>query len=327
VSVPEIDVIIPVYNGEMYLERAVLSAVRQSLPPARILICDDGSTDATPAIAQRLSQRYPQVEHLRLRHGGEGAARNSGIAVSTAPYIAFLDADDVWFPEKLEKLAAIMESSDDHTGAVYSLYTFIDEFDNEICDEVRVPTADGDIFDILLYKGNILPGSPSVVMVRRSVLENVGPFDERLFNGADWDMWLRIAAVCRFEYVSEILVYIRIHANSIQRRHMDGKQIRFFMQHLLIYDKWTDRIRRSPEFVKLLRKRALLLMLPYVFQPSRIESFYNQIMSNSEKIGQIILGRRRDLWRGLLEMLARYGLWRLRRGLMNDQRPFLDVSG
>ncbi len=320
-----VDVVIPVYNGARYLEAAVLSVVRQSLPAARIIIADDGSTDDTPAIAERLARDFATVEHLRLPHGGESAARNGGIEASRAPYIAFLDADDVWLPNKLEAQMRVFARASDRVGVVHSAYIHIDENGDVLHDAfVFPPKKRGNIFRELLLENYVVSGSASSVVVRRDVLDRVGRFDERLFHGADWDMWIRLASVADFDFAEEPLVQIRIYGNSVQRQNAKRRALDFFLQHLIIFGKWTDVIAQSPAFRLHLRKRALLLLLPSILEPQRVEAFYRALESHDNPLARSLFKSRADLWLALGEMLGRYGIWRLRRHLLNDRRSFFE---
>lgn len=318
-----VDVVIPVYNGARFLEEAVRSATSQTLSPARILICDDGSTDETPQIAQRLAAEFGNVEHLRLPHGGEASARNGGIAASTAPYIAFLDADDVWLTRKLEVQMAVFADADERVGVVHSSYEHIDEFGKNIAGETIVPPKRrGDIFRHVLLEDYVVSGSASSVVVKREVLDRAGPFDERLFHGADWDMWIRLAAQAHFDYAPESLVKIRVHGNSIQRFNAKSRALDFFLQRMLVLDKWERIVLSDPEFRSKLRSRALLLLLPTIAEPRRIDAFYKALVAHNGTLGHSLFKNRGDLWFALFHMLGRYGVWRLRRQLWNDRRPF-----
>lgn len=321
----DVDVVIPVYNGAKYLEAAVRSAAGQSLPAARIIIADDGSTDATPAIAERLAREFDTVEHLRLPHGGESSARNGGIDASNAPYIAFLDADDIWLPRKLEAQMRVFAEADDRVGVVHSAYVHIDENGDLLKDALVVPPKRrGNIFHQVLLENYVVSGSASSVVVRRDLLDRVGRFDERLFHGADWDMWIRLASVADFDFTEEPVVQIRIHGNSIQRQNAKRRALDFFLQHLIIFGKWDDVVASSPAFRSNLRRRALLLLLPSILEPQRIDAFYRALESHDSPLARSLFKSRGDLWLALGGMLGRYGVWRLRRHLLNDRRRFFE---
>lgn len=323
-SDPRIDVVIPVYNGARFLEKAVLSAVRQTLAPARILICDDGSTDETPEIAKRLADAFPVVEHLRLEHGGEASARNGGLRAATGDYVAFLDADDVWMPSKLQAQMDVFARADARVGVVHCGYRLIDEHGAPIEDRyVAAPSRRGDVFRDILLDDYAVSGSASAVVVRRAVLDRVGFFDERLFHGADADMWLRLAYVSHFDFAPEPLVALRVHGSSAQRVNARAKAIDFFMQQLIFYEKWQEVAGSDPAFRANLRRRALLLMLPSVTEPGRLEVLYEALRSHDSPLARSLFASRIDLWGAFAGMLGRYGLWRLRRLFLNDRSRFV----
>jgi glycosyltransferase involved in cell wall biosynthesis len=310
----EIDVVIPVYNGARYLEAAVRSVLCQTEPPARTIIADDGSQDETPAIARRLAKECASITYLPLLHRGVSAARNAGIRASTAPLIAFLDADDLWLPSKLASQLRVLKACNDDVGLVHTSYSYIDGDGNSV-DTMPVfqPTRRGDIFLPLLLEGYVVSGSASSVLVKRSVLDQAGYFDERLFHGEDWDMWLRLAAICKVDFSPEPLVVIRIHRHSAQRREPGKKSLSFFKQHLLIFSKWPQHIAARRDFTTLLRKQAALMLLATMLRPSRIEEFYRALASSEDALARSLFKNRFDLWSLLAAYVGRYLVWRVRK--------------
>jgi len=230
------DLVIPVYNGAAYLERALRSVAAQDELPASIIVIDDGSTDASAEIVKNFASPVPLRYHYK-ENGGLSSARNAGIALCTSNFIAFLDADDEWLPHKLSRQMALFRSSErENLGAVYCRYQLIDE-QGKACDETPVepdPANRGYIFERLL-DANRITGSGSGIVVKRECFQRAGSFDERLRACEDWDMWLRIAELYEFDFVPEILVRIR--------RHGDNMQVQsdfMFANMLTFYDKWSE---------------------------------------------------------------------------------------
>jgi len=123
----EIDVVIPVYNGEPYINEAIDSVLQQTFKPRRIIVVDDGSTDGTPKLLESYQTLYPTVKYVRKSNAGLSSARNVGILSSDSRYVAFLDADDVWHPTKLEKqLHVFRNKSFGNLGFIYCDYSNID---------------------------------------------------------------------------------------------------------------------------------------------------------------------------------------------------------
>lgn len=320
-QVPGIDVIIPVFNGEAYIEAAIQSVRQQTLPPERIIVVDDGSTDGTAEVVARLAHADARVLYIPRSNAGVSAARNAGIAVSSAPLVAFLDADDIWLPEKLERQLEAIERGGPETGFVHSSYFYIDQSGASLSGMlVFEPKLRGDIFIPLLLEGYVLSGSSSSVMVRREVLDRAGHFDERLFHGEDWDLWIRLARISKVDFTPEAVVGIRVHDKSAQRRAVPGRTLRFFQQQLLVYAKWEKLIGRDRRFVASLRKRAVDAVLPVLRMPSEVFMFYRGLADDESELSRAIFRSSLHFWfevgRGVLGVL----LLRMKRkaGLSDD---------
>ncbi|MFN4126620.1 glycosyltransferase family 2 protein [Pannonibacter indicus] len=294
---PGIDVIIPVFNGEAYIEAAIQSVLQQTLPPDRIIIVDDGSTDATAQVVARLAQADARVVCLPRSNAGVSAARNAGIAASSAPFIAFLDADDIWLPEKLERQMEAFDRGGSETGFVHSSYFFINGQGMRLPDRNVVPPKQrGDIFRPLLLEGYVLSGSASSVLVRRDVLDKAGHFDERLFHGEDWDLWIRLARISKVDFTPEAVVGIRVHDQSAQRRVVPGRAIRFFRQQLLVYAKWEALIGADRRFRASLRTRAVDAVLPVLRTPSEAFAFYRSLAAGESALTRSIFRNALHFW-------------------------------
>ncbi len=205
---PTVSVVIPAYNAARYVEDAVDSVLGQTFRDVEVLVVDDGSTDGTEAVLSRYGNA---IRYLRQENRGVSAARNRGIQESTGRYVAFLDADDMWFPEKLDRQIAALESSGQHR-ACYSAHV--------ICTEALTPLAvqrsvrHGSTLEDLLLRGNVV-GTPSSVLCERSLFSIVDRFDPRLSQCADWDMWVRLATITEFLYLDEPLVTYRQHGSNM----------------------------------------------------------------------------------------------------------------
>lgn len=204
-------VVIPSYNALTYLPDAINSVFAQTYRDYRIYVVDDGSTDSTRDYVESI--RDPRVVLLAKPNGGPSSARNYGIARSVERLVAFLDSDDYWYPKKLERQIALMESNS-CLGLVYAYQHTVDR------NGLRIGSCErgirGKVFEQLL-SGNLVTGSASMVLARRDVLERVGPFREELNNGEDWEMWLRIARSYEIDFVPDYLAAIRVHGTSAQQ--------------------------------------------------------------------------------------------------------------
>ncbi len=238
----EISVIIPSYNCEKYIERAINSAMIQSLVPKEIIIVDDGSTDNTRALVENLQKRTStQLTYLYKENGGLSSARNFGIKNSSTSLLAFLDSDDEWHSEKLQMQFELLASQNEtgNLGVVYCDCELIDEFGKKMF-APRSTYIDvslkGSIFNQLL-EANRVAGSGSGVLVKKECFDKVGLFDEKLTAAEDWDMWLRIAEYYSFDFVDKILVKIRRHKGNMQ-----GDAERMFKNELSLMVNWARKL-------------------------------------------------------------------------------------
>lgn len=198
-----ISVIVPTYNQAQSLARAIESVWAQGVDDVEVAVVNDGSTDETEAVLHELSGRGP-LRLINQDNLGPAAARNRGIRESHGELIAFLDSDDTWLPGKLHAQLEALQL----TGCRFSYCgtQVIDESGDVVA---RYPAQDKDSQFSELVWGNRL-ATPTVV-VQRSLLEEVGPFDESLYSGEDWDLWLRISLRARGACVPQPLVSVRGH--------------------------------------------------------------------------------------------------------------------
>ncbi|HKR02222.1 MAG TPA: glycosyltransferase [Pyrinomonadaceae bacterium] len=205
-----ISVVIPTYNQAHVLPRAVESVWAQGVPDLEIIVVDDCSTDETQSVLDSLSQKG-ELRHLRLeQNSGPAAARNRGIRESRGEWVAFLDADDYWMPGKLcAQLRVLEEGAQTPLDFAYCGVVAVDK-EGKVAAIYPAPPVE-DFMDDLLWGNQI--ATPTMI-VRRSLLEKTGLFDEALLVGEDWDLWLRIAAQARGEAVTEPLVTANYRANG-----------------------------------------------------------------------------------------------------------------
>jgi len=205
--VPQFSVVITSYNYGEFLPFALDSALCQTYRNFEIIVIDDGSTDNTEEVIKPYLADS-RIHYIRQKNAGQPKAKNRGVAECRGELIAFLDADDIWFPEKLEKQWLLF--NDSNVGVVYSRRQWIDSQGEMLPGNERVLRR-GNVLDHI-FIDNFICFSSSVV--KRDVLNEVGCFDENLPMGIDYDLWIRLAARCKFDYVDEPLVKYRTgHAN------------------------------------------------------------------------------------------------------------------
>jgi glycosyltransferase involved in cell wall biosynthesis len=207
----EVAIIIPCYNAAPYLARAIESIFAQTYRDHCIYVIDDGSTDGTEAVLQSYAGR---IVSLRQEHCGQSSARNHGIRVSESPYIAFLDADDEWLAEKLERQITLLRQAP-RTGMIYSdcLTSGSGPAAGSYFARIGIPSG-GRVFQRFLKTCEVY--TPTVV-VRRECLLDVGGFDETLPVGEDYNLWLRIAAGWDVEVIPEALAIRHVTPGSLSR--------------------------------------------------------------------------------------------------------------
>ncbi len=209
-----ISVIIPTYNRANYICEAIDSVLAQTYKNVEIIVVDDGSTDNTRDI---ISQRYnSKVTYILQNNAGPSSARNNGIKHSRGDLIAFLDSDDIWLPEKLEKQVELINQSQDIGLVSCGLYQ-IDPNGNIIGNPlIRRNYKNKSSFLKELMIHNIIGGGSSS-LIRRECFERVGFFDEEIWIGEDWNLWLRIAKNYEVKFVEEPLIKYRVHGNNLHR--------------------------------------------------------------------------------------------------------------
>jgi glycosyltransferase involved in cell wall biosynthesis len=203
-----VDVIVPCYNVESCLPRALDSVFAQTFTNFHLYAVDDGSTDDTVNILQRNAHRCSYVSQA---HGGAAAARNCGIRMSNSPLIAFLDADDEWASHKLERQVEFMTRNPD-VGLVCSLCAMRGPKEQAAVFSPDDQTRSGYLFGELVH--NCFVFTPAV-LVRRQCLEEVGLFDESLMVCEDFHLWLRIAARWKIAILPEVLAVTHARHGSL----------------------------------------------------------------------------------------------------------------
>ncbi len=206
---PRVSVIVPVHNRPAYVREAIDSALAQECPGGfEVVVVDDGSTDDTPAVLASYGDR---IRVVRQPNGGAASARNRAISESGGELLALLDSDDVWLPGKLAAQVALLDARPDAA----LLHSDVDEFFEGARSGAwtrRPPVLGGDVLRDLLRRNFV---HTMTVLMRRSVLDEVGPFDLRYPPCEDWDLWLRIAERNRFVADPERRVRTRVHAGGI----------------------------------------------------------------------------------------------------------------
>lgn len=208
---PLISVVVPAYNAAATLAETLDSVLAQTYQNIEVLVVDDGSTDATAAIALAYAQRDARVRLLEKANGGVASARNLGLAAARGEYVAPVDADDLWHPTKLAKQMAVMQAGGPELGVVYTLFRAIDRSGRVLWTQPRFQ-SEGSVLARHVFTNFVSNGSS--LLLRKDAALAVGGYDTTLREAAaqgceDYLLQLRIATRYRFGCVPEYLVGYR----------------------------------------------------------------------------------------------------------------------
>ncbi len=215
---PKISVIIPVYNGASFLKTAIDSVLNQTYPAHEIIAIDDGSTDSSPKILKSYGNK---IKYKKITNSGISAARNTGMALVTGDYVAFLDHDDFWFKDKLAEQARVAMK---HPKVGVICCDFITRRTSAsplyrhfphlgIVKQIRFDRVMGDAFGLLLKEHFV--GTPSTVLIKKSVMDKVGGFDPRYLYTQDYDYFLKCAHEADYVLQSKTLAFKRTHESNV----------------------------------------------------------------------------------------------------------------
>lgn len=216
-----VSVVIPTHDRRTVLLESIASVQAQTWRNLEILVCDDGSTDGSRNAVQALMEKDSRIRWIQGEHSGfPGLNRNRGIRAAKGEWIAFQDSDDLWLPEKIERQMQVLRAAPD-AGFIYCYAAaLLADGSRRRMTPFRV-AREGRMFETLLFYS--LVQTPTV-LVRRSLLERVGLFDETmgLTIAEDYELYLRIAAEAPFRFVPEDLVLCRSQPDSISADLLDG---------------------------------------------------------------------------------------------------------
>ena len=200
----KVSVITPVYNAEKYISEAIESVLNQSYEDFEVIVIDDGSKDNTLSIIKKYNRK---IRWKSQENKGQASAINEGIKMAKGEYVAYLDADDVCMPDRLEIQVKYLDERR-NVGLVYSSFYQINS-SGEIQRFIRAHPYD----DFVLLQEDYI--ARSTVMHRKKCLDEVGLFDESITGDDDWDMWIRVSEKFGIGYVEKPLVKYRVHGENI----------------------------------------------------------------------------------------------------------------
>jgi glycosyltransferase involved in cell wall biosynthesis len=221
--------------------------------------------------------------------------------LSDSAFIAFIDADDIWMPQKLALQMQVFETARRPLGFVHSSVFLIDESGNALpLGNSAPPLLRGNVFSKLLREGNVLSGSASSVLIKRDVLDAAGVFDDQLNYGEDWDLWLRLAAISEVDHTPEAVVGVRVHASSAQ--HKGNVAMDRFLQRIRVYSRWERSIKQDRAFLRRLRRDGFHAVLAHARSVREAHSFYRSIKASQRNFARNLYRNQLHYWLGLVSI-------------------------
>jgi glycosyltransferase involved in cell wall biosynthesis len=295
-----VDVVIPVRNRALFIAACLDSVRAQTLQPQSVIVVDDGSTDGTAAILRHCARDWPTLRVIHVPHRGVSAARNTGIAASTAQLVAFLDSDDLWHPEKLERQVALFSRDQSAPGIVHCGVVVIDEQGRYLGKEVLLPSKHGNLFDVMLNEFYHILGSCSAVVVRRDLLAQVGGFDESLKIAEDCDLYFRLARVAQIDYVPAALTYLRQHSVSTYLQGLRDDREFVLFQRLRVWNKYVREIQQMDHVRARFRIEAARAAASKLFRPNCSLGLHDRLKGSGMELAESLFVDRRDYAREIL---------------------------
>jgi glycosyltransferase involved in cell wall biosynthesis len=211
---PQISVIIPAYNAERTIRETIESVQQQTLQDFELIVINDGSNDRTLEVVQNINDKRLNI--FSYENGGLPTARNRGMSKANGEFIAFLDADDLWTPDKLElQLAALKQHPE--AGVAYSWTYFMEEKGESLSFHQSIRYSfEGNVYANLLVSDFIHSGSNT--LIRRQAIDSVGEFDPALKSCEDWDYWLRLSARWPFVLVPKYQILYRRSSGAMSSK-------------------------------------------------------------------------------------------------------------
>ncbi|KYC40467.1 glycosyl transferase family A [Scytonema hofmannii PCC 7110] len=267
-----ISVIIPAYNAEHTIRETIASVQNQTFSDFEIIVIDDQSRDRTLEVLHAIQDERLKV--FSYENGGASVARNRGIDHATGEFIAFLDADDLWTPNKLERQIEALQKNPE-AGVAYSwtYYFFKDEKSSYI---EKSNCFEGNVYANLLVTNFLHNGSNP--LVRRKAIDSVGLFDPNIRSVEDWDYWLRLSAKWNFVLVREPQIIYRQHSQSVSE-NIEAME----KNCLALVDK---SFQTAPQELQFLKTRTLIVIYQYLAQKylNRASHSYKDVNFAGQKL-------------------------------------------
>ncbi len=271
---PTISIIIPAYNAEATILETIASVQQQTFSNFELIVINDGSADRTLELLSTVEDS--RLKMFSYTNGGLPTARNRGISHATGEFIAFLDADDLWTPNKLEAQLAALEKHPE-AGVAYSWTCNMGE-KGELLYPVT-PVYNGNVYANLLVWNFLSNGSNP--LIRFQAIKSTGDFDPTLKSSEDWEYWLRLATRWHFVAVSEVQVFYRRSSTSMTTKVETIKQA-----SLIVLEK---AFRTAPPELQYLKNQSFANVYQYYAE------VYLRDVTNNSGLNQVI----ENLWKAV----------------------------
>ena len=237
-----VSIVIRTYNRADLIARAVKSALSQNFQDFEIIVADDGSTDGTEKIVSQIASKDSRVKFFSQTHSGKpGKTLNLGLKNSQGKYIAMLDSDDEWLPSKLEKQVQLLESGNPDIGFVLCNTLAIKPNGEQ---EEKKLERTSNFLESILLKGYLYPSS---MLAKKEIFDSIGPIDENCLIADDWDMFIRMAQKCNYDFVDEPLYKYYIHSSNISFSKNYSRRA-FDLEYIL--NKHSDLYEQYPKILE-----------------------------------------------------------------------------
>jgi glycosyltransferase involved in cell wall biosynthesis len=275
-----VSVVMPCFNAERYLEQAMRSVLDQTLRVVELIVIDDGSTDRSPQIVSRLQADFGgRIVLATQANAGPYAARNHGLRLARCPFVAFLDSDDWWTPDCLERLHAAL-LADSKAALAYCGWQNIGLEGGRGAPYVP---PDYELEDkATRFLRAAAPWPIHAALVRRSVIDEVGGFDLDLPTCMDYDLWLRIAVARPIRLVPEVLAFYRHH----QSGQITSTQWRQARNSWLVKRKF---VRQHPQLVRHLSRGELKELIDGSLLRRGYDNFWRRDLESAQRIFRMSL--------------------------------------
>jgi glycosyltransferase involved in cell wall biosynthesis len=232
---------------------------------------------------------------IRTDPRGTSHARNVGIADARAPFLAFLDSDDVWHPEKLERQMSLFDRDDSRVGFVHCGIAQIDHLGDPLPGaRIYSPSKRGDVLRPMLEDFYHITGSASAVVARRDLVLKSGGFDETLMCGEDLDLWLKLAQLSHIEYVPDALVSLRVHSKNTCSTAVRRNPELVLFQRLKIWNKWIRRVADGSRIIDEFRREAAAVGRANALGQNPDFGLYGRLKQSNLELARRLFASRRD---------------------------------